>query len=99
MNLCASMDIFPTFLAAAGGDVSGYEIDGTNLLPYACDGQTPATRPILGTGKQTAQWRGEWKLVLQGQLVEGAPPEDDVHLSNVRKDMAEQVNPPLRNRL
>ena len=90
---CASMDIMPTFLTAAGGDVSGYEIDGTNLLPYACDGQTPATRPIFWEqGKQTALRRGEWKLVLQGQLVEGAPPEDDVHLSNVRKDMAEQVN-------
>ncbi|MEZ4676735.1 MAG: hypothetical protein R2932_21170 [Caldilineaceae bacterium] len=79
---CASMDIFPTFLAAAGGDVSGYEIDGTNLLPYACDGQTPATRPIFWEqGKQTALRRGEWKLVLQGQLVvKGLPPEDDVHL-------------------
>ena len=30
--------------------------------------------------------------MLQGQLVEGAPPEDDVHLANLDEDMGEQVN-------
>jgi hypothetical protein len=42
--------------------------------------------------QQTAVRRGPWKLVLQGQLVEGAPPEDDVHLSNLDEDMAERTN-------
>ena len=43
-------------------------------------------------GKQTAVRRGNWKLVLNGQLVEGAPPEDDVHLANLETDMGETEN-------
>jgi hypothetical protein len=42
--------------------------------------------------RQTAVRRGEWKLVLNGQLVEGAPPEDDVFLANMRTDAAETTN-------
>jgi hypothetical protein len=30
--------------------------------------------------------------VLQGQLVEGAPPEDDVHLANLDEDLGERTN-------
>ena len=30
--------------------------------------------------------------MLNGQLVEGAPPEDAVHLSNLDEDMGERVN-------
>ena len=43
-------------------------------------------------GQQTAVRRGPWKLVLNGQLVEGALPEDDVHLANLEVDMAERHN-------
>ena len=43
-------------------------------------------------GKQTAVRRDNWKLVLNGQLVEGAPPEDDVHLANLETDMGETKN-------
>jgi len=43
-------------------------------------------------GGQTAVRRGPWKLVLDGQLVEGAPPEDDVHLANLDEDMGERHN-------
>lgn len=90
---CASMDIFPTVVTAAGGDLASYEVDGTNLLSYVIDGEAPATRDIFWEqGSQTAVRRGQWKLVLQGQLVEGAPPEDQVHLSNLVDDMGEQIN-------
>jgi hypothetical protein len=41
---------------------------------------------------QTAVRRGPWKLVLNGVLVEGAEPEDDVHLSNLDEDMGEREN-------
>jgi hypothetical protein len=41
---------------------------------------------------QTAVRRGPWKLVLNGQLVEGAPPEDDVHLTNLSDDVGERHN-------
>jgi len=90
---CASMDIFPTFLTAAGGDLAAYEIDGSDLLPYVRDGATPAARTIYWEqGEQTAVRRGDWKLVLHGQLVEGAPAADDVHLSNIVDDKGEAQN-------
>jgi arylsulfatase A-like enzyme len=90
---CAAMDIFPTFLTAAGGDVSKYEVDGMDILPYVADGEALPERTIFWEmGKQTAVRRGKWKLVLDGQLVEGAPPEDEVHLSNLVEDMGERVN-------
>jgi hypothetical protein len=43
-------------------------------------------------GRQTAVRRGQWKLTLNGQLVEGAPPEDDVFLADLDADMGERVN-------
>ena len=90
---CAAMDIFPTFLQAAGGDVSGYEMDGMDILPYVGDGKDLPERTIFWEmGKQTAVRRGNWKLVLSGQLVEGVPLEDEVHLANLEKDMGEKVN-------
>ncbi|MBT3376245.1 MAG: sulfatase-like hydrolase/transferase [Lentisphaerae bacterium] len=90
---CASMDVFPTILSAAGGDASGYELNGTSLLPYVADGTPPAERDIYWEmNKQTAVRRGPWKLVLNGQLVEGAPAEDAVHLANLQDDMGEVTN-------
>jgi arylsulfatase A-like enzyme len=90
---CASFDLFPTLLKAAGGDPSHYELDGADLLPYVVDGAPPSARDICWEmGEQTAIRRGPWKLVLKGQLVEGAPPEDDVHLANLDDDMGETVN-------
>ena len=90
---CAAMDIFPTFFKAAGGDVTQYEVDGMDILPYVGDGEELLERTLYWEmGKQTAVRRGKWKLVLDGQLVEGAPPEDEVHLSNLEEDMGEKVN-------
>jgi arylsulfatase A-like enzyme len=89
----AAMDIFPTFLQAAGGDLAGYELDGVDLMPTVAGGMPVPQRDIFWEmGQQTAVRRGPWKLVLNGQLVEGAPPEDDVHLANLEVDMAERHN-------
>jgi arylsulfatase A-like enzyme len=96
-DLGAAMDVFPTLLKAAGGDPSAYELDGLDLLPMLADG---AALPASGLardvfwemGEQTAVRRGPWKLVLKGQLVEGAPPEDDVHLANLDQDLGERNN-------
>ena len=89
----ASMDVFPTALSAAGGDPSAFELDGTNLLPYVCDEQDPAPRDLFWEmGPQTAMRRGSMKLVLQGKLVEEAPPEDDIHLADLSDDMGERIN-------
>jgi arylsulfatase A-like enzyme len=88
-----AMDVFPTMLKAAGGDPAAYQIDGIDLLPHLAEGQPFPQRDIFWEMKgQTAMRRGPWKLVLNGQLIEGAPPEDDVHLANLDEDMAERHN-------
>jgi arylsulfatase A-like enzyme len=90
---CASMDIFPTCLEAAEGDGSSFELDGQSLLPLAVRSKQPPERTICWEmGGQNAVRKGKWKLVLKGQLTEGTPSEDDVHLSNLDHDMCEQSN-------
>lgn len=90
-----AMDLFPTFLVAAGGDPSAYELDGADVLPMLADGApSPHADADLywEIGRQTAVRRGRWKLVLNGQLVEGAPPEDDIFLADLDTDPGERVN-------
>jgi arylsulfatase A-like enzyme len=89
----AAMGVFPTVLRAAGGDPSAYELDGMDVLPMVTQGgPSPHEHIFWEQGEQTAVRQGVWKLVLNGQLVEEAPPEDDVHLSNLDEDMGERVN-------
>jgi arylsulfatase A-like enzyme len=89
----AAMDIFPTFLRAAGGDPAEYELDGLDVLPMVTEkAATPHEQIFWEMGKQTAVRRGDWKLVLNGQLVEGAPPEDDVFLTMLADDPGEREN-------
>lgn len=89
----AAMDVFPTFLRAAGGDPARYELDGRDLLPMVADGQpSPHGSLFWEMNDQTAVRRGPWKLVLNGRLVEGAPPEDAVHLANLAEDVGERHN-------
>lgn len=92
-----AMDIFPTFLRAAGGDPSRYELDGLDLMPMLAEGAPWPEREVFWEmGRQTAVRRGRWKLVLHGQLVEGAPPEDEIFLADLETDVGERVN--LRDR-
>ena len=90
---CAAMDLFPTMLTAAGADTSKYEVDGVDLLPYLCRGECPTERDMYWEmSQQNAVRCGPSKLVLDGQLVEGAPPEDDTHLADLNRDMGERQN-------
>jgi len=91
----AAMDVFPTFLRAAGGDPARYALDGSDLLPLLLEGAPAphADAPVFWEmGKQTAVRHGRWKLVLNGQLVEGADPEDAVHLADLDADVGERRN-------
>ncbi len=89
----AAMDILPTFLRAAGGAPGQYEVDGVDLLPALSGCEPWPERDVFWEmDGQTAVRRGKWKLVLNGQLIEGAPPEDDVHLANLDVDPGERVN-------
>ena len=90
---CAAMDIFPSLLHAAGGNPASYELDGTSLLPLLTSGQALPTRDLFWEmDNQTAIRRGPWKLVLNGQLVEGEPAQAPVHLANLDEDRGERVN-------
>jgi arylsulfatase A-like enzyme len=89
----AAMDVLPTFLASAGIDPSEYDLDGRDVMPMLAEGaDSPHEDIFWEQGDQTAVRRGPWKLVLNGQLVEGTPPEDEVHLSNVAEDIGETRN-------
>ncbi len=89
----AAMDIFPTFLNAAGGDLSQYSVDGCDILPMLTqNAKSPHEAIFWEQGKQTALRKGNWKLVLNGQLVEEAPPEDAVHLADLKSDPGEKIN-------
>jgi arylsulfatase A-like enzyme len=89
----AAMDLFPTLLNAAGGDPTAYELDGQDLLPMLAAGVPAPPRDLFWEmNDQTAVRRGHWKLVLNGRLEEGAPPEDDVHLADLAADPGERHN-------
>jgi len=89
----AAMDILPTFLKSAGGDPSDYELDGLDVLPMLTDGTpTPHESIFWEMKEQIAVRKGKWKLVLGGRLVEGAPVDDEVHLSDLDADMGEREN-------
>ena len=89
----AAMDVFPTLLRAAGGDPAPYAVDGVDLLPWVGGGGPAPERDLFWEmNRQTAVRRGRWKLVLQGELVEGSPTEDAVHLADITADMGERHN-------
>ncbi len=89
---CAAMDVLPTLLSAAGAEPPE-GVDGVDLLAWLAGGAPPAARDLFWEmGDQTAVRRGRWKLVLNGQLVEGAPPADAVHLADLAEDVGERTN-------
>lgn len=92
-EMCASMDVFPTLLAAAGGEPADYELDGRDILSMVADGaENPHQDIFWEMDGQTAIRRYKWKLVLNGQLVEGSPPENEVHLADLTIDPGERTN-------
>ncbi|MFN8522267.1 MAG: sulfatase-like hydrolase/transferase [Chloroflexota bacterium] len=92
-EVAAGMDIFPTVLRAAGADPSGYELDGSDVLDVVTQrAPSPHNEIFWEMGKQTAVRRGDWKLVLNGLLIQDLPQMDPVTLVNVRDDMGETTN-------
>jgi arylsulfatase A-like enzyme len=88
-----AMDIFPTILNAAGGDAANYSIDGCDIMPVLTqNASSPHEYLYWEMGNQTAVRRGKYKLVLNGQLVEGEPPQAPVFLSNLQDDFSESKN-------
>lgn len=90
---CAAMDVFPTLLKLADGDPAQYALDGMDIAPVLMDGaESPHDTLFWEMEGQTAVRRGPYKLVLNGVLCEGEPPQDQVFLSDLRTDPAEQRN-------
>lgn len=90
---CAAMDVFPTLLGWAGGDPGKYQIDGMDIAPVLLSGAVSPHREIFWEMEgQTAVRRGNYKLVLNGVLVEGEPVQDPVFLSDLGADPNEQIN-------
>lgn len=90
---CAAMDVFPTLLTMAGGDPAKYELDGLDISDVLMNSAaTPHEEIFWEMEMQTAIRRGNYKLVLDGQLVEGEPPQDPVFLSDLSVDPSETTN-------
>jgi arylsulfatase A-like enzyme len=79
-----ALDIFPTALAAAGGDPKAdRKIDGVNLLPFLEGKSTgpPHEQLFWRFGDQFAVRKGDWKLVQYDKT--------GVHLYNLKDDIGE----------
>jgi len=84
-DLAISLDIMPTFLAAAGAAVpSGHRLDGVNLLPMLTAGQSLPARNLVWNGKAVRD--GKWKLIVDGKGQKG------VGLYDLQADLAESNN-------
>ena len=92
----ASMDIFPTILKAAGGEPCEYQLDGVDITAVLNgDKAQPHDKIFWEMDKQTAVRCGDYKLVLNGKLVEGnyvTTEEAPVFLSNLADDPSEKIN-------
>ena len=82
------LDILPTCVSAAGGDVAtGWKLDGVNLLPYL-QGQNagkPHETFYWRFGPQWAIRHGDWKLVKARDIAQPG-------LFNLAKDVGEQTD-------
>ena len=88
-----AMDIFPTLWYALGQDADGFDWDGKDIMGVLTQGKdSPHECLFWENSNQTALRQGDYKLVLNGQLVEGEPPQDAVFLSNLRNDPTESQN-------
>lgn len=94
----AAMDLFPTLLRAAGGDTGAYTLDGLDLTEVLTE-SAPSPHDMLfwEMEGQTSVRRGDYKLVLNGVLVEHGDCTEEVFLSNLREDPSESRN--LANQL
>lgn len=90
---CIAADIFPTFLNAAGGDAAKYRIDGLDIMDVLTkSAKSPHDCLFWEMAGQTAVRRGRYKLVLDGELLEGVSAEDKVFLADLEADPSETKN-------
>ena len=88
-----TIDVYPTLLAAAGGDPAAYDIDGLDIFPVVSRGaSTPHDQLFWEFRQQTAVRRGPWKLTLRPYQSDDNLSEHDVFLADLSTDIGETVN-------
>lgn len=86
------MDLFPTLLEFAGVPLSD-SVDGKSITDTVLSGgKSPHDSLFWEMDGQTAIRKGQYKLVLNGVLVEDGLCEYPVFLSNLIKDPSESEN-------
>ena len=86
-------DIFPTVLEACGVDAGAYDMDGISILGELTGGEECLHDYLFWEMEdQTAVRRGDYKLVLNGRVVESEKPRAEVFLSDLSKDPGEKTN-------
>ena len=80
-----SMDLLPTFLAAAGGEAAEGQFDGIDVLPQLTGTAEPIERTLFWrfkSNQQAAVRQGDWKYLRLG---------DKEHLFNLAEDSRERA--------
>ncbi|MDI6829267.1 MAG: sulfatase-like hydrolase/transferase [Armatimonadota bacterium] len=90
----AMMDIFPTFIEFAGGELpSDRHIDGMSIRKVITEGaKSPHDFIFWEYNGQLAVRHGKWKLVLNGKLDFSRTQPDAVYLSDLEADPGEKIN-------
>lgn len=77
-------DIFPTIAAIAGAKLPQYKLDGANVLSaLKGQGSAPERKLFFEYGKSQAVRDGEWKLVIEDNIV---------RLFNIERDIGEKID-------
>jgi arylsulfatase A-like enzyme len=82
----STMDLYATFLAAAGVPVpAGTRLDGVNLLPYLTGAKIGAPHEVLfwKNGTEGAVRQGDWKLLVSAR-------DPQLRLFNLAEDVGEK---------
>ncbi|MEM9326580.1 MAG: sulfatase [Bacteroidota bacterium] len=80
----STIDLLPTFVAAAGGSIDGPAVDGVDLRPFIAGEREDRPHEVLFWKKETraVMREGDWKLIRFS--------DRPAHLFKIDEDMAEQ---------
>lgn len=90
---CMAMDLFPTVLRAADGDVGAWETDGIDLTNLVEAGAgLPRGDFFWESGEQTAIRRGNYKLIMNVRLDGSEPMPPRIYMADLSQDPGEENN-------
>lgn len=93
-ELGAAFDILPTFVKLAGGEISAdQKADGKDVFPMVVSrAHSPHDYLYWESGKQRALRKGNWKLILNGNLDFKRVFPESVFLADLQNDPGETAN-------